>query len=167
MSRRILIAYATRAGSTAGVAEAVAEQLRCAGCDPVLSEIKTDPSLDEYDHVVLGGPIYMGHMSEVAGYVQKHESALQSRLIAAFAVGMSFVEDDEEKQAPAREALRSSLAPLQPRHLGYFAGKTDPGKLSFLQRMALKIVKSPIGDFRDYEAIQAWAGEISGELQGV
>ncbi|WP_255333294.1 flavodoxin domain-containing protein [Methanocalculus taiwanensis] len=165
MSRRILIAYATRAGSTTGVAEAVAGQLRRAGYDPVISEIHTDPSPEEYDHVILGGPVYMGHMSEVAGYVQRHEAALQSRLIAAFAVGMSFLEDDKEKQAPAQEALRSSLSSLLPRHIGYFAGKTDPGKLSFLQRMALKIVKSPVGDFRDYEAIQAWAMEISGDLQ--
>lgn len=164
MSTRILVAYATRAGSTAGVAEVVAEVIRGAGYDTDLSLINPDLIPDVYDAVILGGPIYIGSMREVEEYVHAHHAALESRIKAAFAVGMSFIEDDEEKQTAAREALNKAITPLEPVHLGYFAGRTDPAKLSFLQRMALKVVSSPIGDFRDYDAIRAWAREVAGDL---
>jgi len=165
MNERILIAYATRAGSTTGIAEAVAEVIRDCGYDVDLSLIKPDLIPDAYDAVILGGPIYMGSMQELEEYVRAQQAALESRLKAAFAVGMSFVEDDEEKRAAAREALNKAISPLKPMHLGYFAGRTDPTKLSFLQRVALKIVSSPIGDFRDYDAIRAWAQGVAGDLR--
>lgn len=166
MNGRILVAYATRAGSTEGIAGTVTEVLRDAGYDVDLSLLNSDLTPDVYDAVILGGPIYMGSMREVEEYVRAHHAALESRFKAAFAVGMSFVEDDEEKQAAAREALSKALSPFEPAHLGYFAGKTDPAELSFLQRAALKIVSSPIGDFRDYDAIRAWALEVAGDLGG-
>ncbi|GAA5262083.1 flavodoxin domain-containing protein [Methanocalculus sp. MC3] len=166
MNGRILVAYATRAGSTAGVAGAVTEVLRDAGYDVDLSLLNSDLIPEHYDAVILGGPIYMGAMREVEEYVHAHHAALESRFKAAFAVGMSFVEDDEEKRAVARDALSKAISPFEPAHLGYFAGKTDPAKLSFLQKVALKVVSSPIGDFRDYEAIKAWALEVSRDLGG-
>lgn len=164
MSRRVLVAYATRAGSTEGVAEAVAGVVRDAGYDADLSLIKADLMPDSYDAVILGGPIYMGSMREVEEYVRRHTAALESRFKAAFAVGMSFAEDDEEKQAAAREVLRKALAPFELKRPGYFGGKTDPAKLPFLQRVAVKLVGSPVGDFRDFEAIKAWAGAVAGDL---
>ncbi len=166
MNGQILVAYATRAGSTAGIAEAVAEVLRDAWYTADLSLIKPDLLPDAYDAVILGGPIYMGSMREVEEYVRAHHAALESRFRAAFAVGMSFVKDDEEKLAAARDPLKKAISPLEPEHLGYFAGRTDPARLSFLQRVALKVVGSPIGDFRDYAAIKAWAREVSGDLGG-
>jgi ABC-type molybdate transport system permease subunit len=45
-----------------------------------------------------------------------------------------------------------------------FAGNLDPGKLSFLQRKMTEMVKSPKGDFRDWDAIAAWARELPGKL---
>lgn len=164
MNGRILVAYATRAGSTEGIAEAVAEVIRDAGYDVDLSLFNSDLMPDAYDAVILGGPIYMGMMREVEEYVRAHHAALETRFKAAFAVGMSFVEDDEGKQAAAREALNKAITPLEPAHLGFFAGRTDPAKLSFLQRVALKIVSSPIGDFRDYGVIRVWAQEVAGDL---
>jgi menaquinone-dependent protoporphyrinogen oxidase len=99
MNGRILVAYATRAGSTEGIAEAVTEVIRDAGYDVDLSLLNSDLMPDAYDAVILGGPIYMGSMHEVEEYVRAHHAALESRFKAAFAVGMSFTEVDEEKRA--------------------------------------------------------------------
>jgi menaquinone-dependent protoporphyrinogen oxidase len=41
-----------------------------------------------------------------------------------------------------------------------FAGRLDPTKLSFIQRKMTEFVKSPMGDFRDWNAIAAWAREL-------
>ena len=165
MRGRILIAFATRAGSTEGIASAIAEEFSTSGYDINTVLINDKTELKGYDHIILGGPIYMGAMNEVKDFIRRNEDAVGSRLLGAFAVGMSFAGDDEEMQAPARDALKNAIAPLKPKYYGYFAGMTDPKKLSFLQRTALRIVTSPIGDFRDWEAIRGWTQEIIRELQ--
>jgi menaquinone-dependent protoporphyrinogen oxidase len=165
MTDRILVAYATRAGSTEGIAEAIAEGLRLAGYDAGTARICDAPDPKEYDRIILGGPIYMGNMSEVQRYCQEHEGALQSRIIGAFAVGMSFAGDDGEKHAQARDLLKRAIDPLTPTFSGYFAGMTNPERLSFLQRTALTVVRAPIGDYRDWKAIKGWTEEIAEYLR--
>ena len=58
----------------------------------------------------------------------------------------------------------AALSPLQPVARAVFAGRLDPEKLSWLQNWMIKQVKSPIGDFRDWTAIAAWARELPGKL---
>jgi menaquinone-dependent protoporphyrinogen oxidase len=55
---------------------------------------------------------------------------------------------------------------IQPRDVAVFHGATDVNKLNFIERWMLKNVKAPVGDFRDWEAITAWATAIAGELTG-
>ncbi|MDO9538929.1 MAG: flavodoxin domain-containing protein [Methanocalculus sp.] len=165
MTGRILVAYATRAGSTEGIAEVIAEGLRLAGYDAGKARICDAPDPKEYDRIILGGPIYMGSMNEVQRYCQEHEDALQSRIIGVFAVGMSFAGDDEEKHAQARDVLKKAIGQLTPRFSGYFAGMTNPEKLSFFQRTALTVVRTPIGDYRDWKAIKGWTEEIAEYLR--
>jgi hypothetical protein len=50
---------------------------------------------------------------------------------------------------------------LKPALLGYFAGRIDPGKLSLLERAAIKMVKSPVGDFRDWDAVRDWPKKVA------
>jgi len=69
------------------------------------------------------------------------------------------------KQTEAKEILNAAIAPFQPVRLGYFAGKTDPARLSFVERTALKLVKSPIGDFRDWDAIRVWITGVAEDLK--
>ncbi|HPI98755.1 MAG TPA: flavodoxin domain-containing protein, partial [Synergistales bacterium] len=161
---RILVAYETRKGSTREVAETIASEIRSCGWDAVAMDIKTSPSPEEYDHVILGGPIYMGKIKEVKAFAERHEEVLRTRLLGAFAVGMSFAVTDEEQQASGRKALDEAIAPLEPARLGYFAGRIDPAKLSLIEKGMVKMVKSPIGDFRDWDAIQAWAREVIKDL---
>jgi menaquinone-dependent protoporphyrinogen oxidase len=59
----------------------------------------------------------------------------------------------------------------QPRQLSelrgheIFFGALDRSKLSFPERMIVKAVKAPDGDFRDWAAIDAWADRIADELE--
>jgi menaquinone-dependent protoporphyrinogen oxidase len=45
-----------------------------------------------------------------------------------------------------------------------FVGKLNPGDLGFGERLMAKVVKAPEGDFRDWDAIRAWAREIAAAL---
>ena len=61
MSASILVAYATRYGSTQEVAEAVAETLRDRGLEVDIGPMRDVRALDQYHAVVLGAPLYMFH----------------------------------------------------------------------------------------------------------
>jgi menaquinone-dependent protoporphyrinogen oxidase len=161
---RILVAFETSKGSTAEIAQAIAEEFRSGGWDAQAVSIDNSPLSEEYDHVVLGGSIYMGSIKGVRGYVDKNLEKLRERLAGAFAVGMSFAADDKEKHTAGKKALENAITPLPLRHLGYFAGKLDTSKLSIIQKAIIKIVRSPVGDLRNWEKINQWTREIMDSL---
>jgi len=65
----------------------------------------------------------------------------------------------------AMKKLQKTLEPLQPVAVTIFAGRVDPAKLSFLQKWMVEKTKSPVGDFRDWNAIAAWAKELPGKMK--
>ena len=67
----------------------------------------------------------------------------------------------------SRKALDASLAPVKPVAVTLFGGVVNPAKLSFIQRKMTELAKSPIGDFRDWNAIAAWARELPASDEAV
>jgi menaquinone-dependent protoporphyrinogen oxidase len=65
----------------------------------------------------------------------------------------------------AEKALHAALDPLRPVAETIFEGRLDPEKLSWFQRWIVKKVKSPVGDFRDWAAIAAWARDLPGKMK--
>jgi menaquinone-dependent protoporphyrinogen oxidase len=165
MTARILVAYATRKGSTAEIAHAVGKELVSAGHTVDVVEAKTIRTVEGYNAVVIGAPMYMGSIEGEAGkFVKRFSEHLAKLPIAAFAVGMAPVSKDAKQLEGGINALHASLAPLRPVAATMFAGRLDPTKLSFIQRKMTEFVKSPTGDFRDWNAIAAWARELPGKL---
>lgn len=161
---RILVAYVSQKGSTAEIAQAIARELQAAGKEADAKEASAVASLEGYDAVVIGGAVYMGRVGGVGKFVKRHRSELLQRPVAAFAVGLAPASEDTEGIAWDLKGLRSAIAPLQPVAETVFAGKLDPVKLSWFQRWIVKRVKSPVGDFRDWAAIAAWAKELTGKM---
>jgi menaquinone-dependent protoporphyrinogen oxidase len=161
MTIHILVAYTTRNGSTAEIALAVAKELENTGASVKVSDMKTIASVADYQAVVIGAPLYMGSMvKDVAQFVGKHREGLRNMPVAAFAVGISPKNPDPNAVRQAAAALHTAIAPIQPIASVVFAGKLNPAKLSFIQRKMTELIKSPIGDFRDWEAIAAWARDL-------
>jgi len=155
---RILVAYATKHGSTTGIAEAIGKELTTAGQNVEVKELKNVQSPAGYDAVIIGGPIYMGKvMADVKKFVDRHQEKLAALPVATFVVGLSPASKDEKQIGDAKKALADAVAPLQPVASTLFAGNLDPKKLGFMERTMIGMVKSPTGDFRDWEAIAAWA----------
>ena len=158
---RILVAYATKKGSTKEIAEAIAKELQAAGHTADAVEITKEASLQGYDAVVIGGPMYMGHIDvRVGKFVKRHSTEFAKVPVAGFVVCLAAATKDPEGMAWAEKALHAALAPLQPVAETVFAGKLVPEKLSWFQRWITKKVKSPVGDFRDWAAIAAWARDL-------
>ncbi len=162
---RILVAYATRKGSTAEIAEAVGRELRSAGYDVVVKEFKRVTSPEDYDAIVIGAPMYLGKAIDVGAFVASHREKLASRPVAAFVVGLAPVSKNPEMVGESLKALREALAPIQPVEATMFAGNLDPSKINVLTRHLTEFfAKTPAGDYRDWNAIATWARGLQGKL---
>ena len=160
MNNKVLIAYASKAGSTSEVAEAMAEVLRAKGSQVDVKQIKNVSDLGSYQAVILGSCIRMGSwLPEAADFVKKHKAELGKMPTAYFVMNATLREDTPENRKTVLAYLDPVRAEFEPGKIGLFAGKMDLNKLSFIDRMISKMVGSVEGDFRDWNAIRAWAAE--------
>jgi menaquinone-dependent protoporphyrinogen oxidase len=163
---RILVAFASKKGSTTEIAQAIGKELEASGHIADVTEMRTVTSLTGYNAVVIGGPMYIGKMiSDTGKFVRRHYNDLEKVPVAGFIVSLAPVTRDPVDRKYAQKALRAALAPLQPVAETVFAGKLDPAKLSWLQKLMVEKAKSPVGDFRDWTAIAAWARELPGKMK--
>jgi menaquinone-dependent protoporphyrinogen oxidase len=156
----ILIAYATKHGSTREVAEAVAATLREEGLEVEVKPAGEARALDAYDGVVLGGALYMGRLHRDAKrFLSRHRGALAALPVAVFAMGPRTLE--EKAVAESRAQLDRALAEvpeLEPVAVAIFGGVLDPAAQHFpFNRM-------PAADARDWDAIRLWARELARSL---
>jgi len=162
----VLVAYASKHGSTEGIARAIADRLRELGRDVELRSVLDPAEVGRTEAVVLGSAVYAGSwMKEAVTFAERHAEALSQVPVWLFSSG-PLGEDvtDEEEQPRQLAALRESLRPRDHR---IFFGALDRDKLGFGERMIVKAVKAPDGDFRDWDRIHAWADEIAAELGSV
>jgi menaquinone-dependent protoporphyrinogen oxidase len=165
MSTRILVAYVSPRGSTAGIAQAVGKELQSAGYSVDIVEMKSVSSLDGYNGVVIGGPFYMGKVvGDVGKFIGKYREALSMLPVAAFSVGVTPVGKDPAEIDNAMKMFHKALVPLEPVAETIFGGRIDLEKLSFVQKWIWKKTKGPVGDFRDWDAIATWAKELPGKM---
>ena len=166
MSARILVAYATRSGSTAEIAHVIGRELVSAGHAVDVTEIKNVSTLTGYAAIVIGGPLYMGSVDSAVGkFVEKNREQLLKLPVAAFVVGLAPKNPDPGAVEAAMAALRKSLGPVTPVSSVLFAGKLDPATVNFVMRKFLEMAKIPAGDFRDWETIAAWAQKLPEKMK--
>ena len=167
MSTSVLVAYATRYGSTQEVAEAVAATLRERGLAVDIGPMQEVRTLDQYGAVVLGAPLYMFHWHKDAlRFLARHREALLPRPVAIFALG-PFHADEKEFQE-ARGQLDKELVKfpwLIPAAIAIFGGKFDPQKLTFPYNLVPALKNMPASDVRDWTAIRAWASDLATQFQ--
>ncbi|HOP46926.1 MAG TPA: flavodoxin domain-containing protein [Desulfobacteraceae bacterium] len=161
MKKRVLVTYASKYGSTGGVADAIGKELcsKDVGADVVL--LKNVGNISSYQGVVIGSAIYMGKwMSEAADFVKKNRDMLRQVPVAYFLVCMTLSQPTEENRAKAlsyMDLIIGAVPEVTPVGIGTFAGALDYGNLSWLNKKILKSKGMPEGDFRDWNVIRAWA----------
>jgi menaquinone-dependent protoporphyrinogen oxidase len=165
MKDKILVAYASRTGSTGEVAEAIGQVLCEAGAAVDVRSAKEVTDLSPYRAVIVGSAIRVGKwLPEVLRFVERHGEALSRMPVAYFAVCLTLKEDTEENRREVSAYLDPVCEIVQPVDVGLFAGAMDYSKLPFILRLVMKAMKSPKGDFRDWEAIRAWANRVHDRL---
>ena len=157
----ILVAYATKAGSTAEVAETVGAVLRGHGLRVDVRPAAEVESLDGHDAVVLGAAIYVGRLHpDARHFLKQRREELAARPFAVFAMGPRTLEpaDVEGSRQQLDRALGGTPA-LEPVATAIFGGVLDPAKLRF------PLNKIHASDARDWDAIHAWADELGSRLE--
>jgi menaquinone-dependent protoporphyrinogen oxidase len=165
---KVLVSYASKHGATAEIAQRLGGWLGAAlvAGDPgaevdVLSADEVG-DLAGYDAVVLGSAVYAGHWLEPAvELVGKHGGFLSSVPVWVFSSGPVGT-PPEPHDEPAEVA--GVLASIEPRDHRLFAGALDRHRLGWPERALVAALRAPEGDFRDWDAIEAWAGEIATAL---
>jgi len=163
MTTTILVAYATRYGSTKEVAETVAATLGEQGLEVEVKTAREVRSLDGYGAVVLGTPLYMGALfKDVRALLERNQAALEQTPLALFALGPVSAADGVEGSRQQLDTALAKLPWLSPVAMEVFVGKYDPAKLGWKDRMIAALPASPLHgepahDERDWEAIRGWA----------
>ncbi|MGB7096798.1 MAG: flavodoxin domain-containing protein [Anaerolineales bacterium] len=158
---RILVAYATMAGSTMEVAQVVGEEIAKSGLEVDVLPVSEIDDLQAYDGVVVGGPMIMGPHRAGLRFLKKHRKAFEQIPLAVFVMAMSLTETgetsvdgvpvcvDEDLPKPPKNEERlnyreryASLAkylrpilkatrPVKPVSIGVFGGRLEYGRLKW------------------------------------
>jgi menaquinone-dependent protoporphyrinogen oxidase len=163
---KVLIAYASRYGSTREIAEAIAEVLQEQGVESDVKDVLEITNISGYDGIVIGSPIYMGKwLVEAVDFVKLFQEDLRKMPVALFTVGFSMREPTEDNRQKALTSIHAIRPYVHPLDVGIFAGKIDLGELSEADRQIISLSGAASADFRDWEEIAAWAGELNAILE--
>jgi menaquinone-dependent protoporphyrinogen oxidase len=157
----ILVAYATKYGSTKEVAEAIAKTLKNTPAIVDLQPLNKVKSLNGVDAIVMGAPLYMFRWhSDAKNFLSRFAEPLKKIPTAAFALGP--FHDEEKEWQDVRGVLDKELAQypsFSPIAVKIFGGKFDPASLTFPFSLIPALKQMPASDIRDWQDINAWAEE--------
>jgi menaquinone-dependent protoporphyrinogen oxidase len=163
MEKRVLVTYASKYGSTGGVADAIGKELCGKGLAADVALIRNAGNLSLYQGVVVGSAIYMGKwMPEATDFVKQNRDILIRIPVAYFLVCITMSQPTEKNRAKAlsyMEPLMKAVPEVRPLGIGTFAGALDYNKISWPYKLILKAKGAPEGDFRDWKSIRSWAQE--------
>lgn len=181
------VVYASRHRGTEGIARRVAEVLVREGLQASWVNAENAPDASTFDACIVGSGVYMGSwLKDGVAYLERNRESLAGRPTWLFSSGplpgstKEKAEDDEVTSAlgPAvgpgsggRQRIEGLSAAIHPRGHRVFRGAfdpTDPPK-ALSERLVRMMPGSkgilPVGDFRDWDAIEAWARDVGAELR--
>ena len=162
MSRQVLVAYATKMGATAEIAEAIGDELREHGLQVDVRNVADVGSIADYDAVILGSAIYVRRWRpEAVRFLRKHVDELGDRRVWLFHSGPVGPDKDQKQDLPANVRRPARLIGAPP--VMTFAGRLEPETAKgFLAR---RLARGDLaGDSRDWKLIKNWAAGIAGAI---
>jgi len=163
----ILVAYASRAGSTKGIAEFIGEKLRKNGTQVDVCDVDSVNDLGKYDAFVIGSALYMFHwMKEAKQFVSKNRSVLSTKPVWIFSSGPTGTKPTDKKGRDLKQVsgpreideIRESLHPCDHQvFFGAFYPERVKGATGWFSHF---VPKEDQGDFRNWSEIEAWTNSI-------
>ena len=165
--KNVLVAYATRHSSTAGLADNISDVLCGLNHRVDLRYVEHVASVDDYDAVIVGSAIYEFHWLPVAkAFIQKFRQPLAAKPVAYFFGCAALKEDNEANQEAVLvyiDPVLEKYPEIVPVDIGRFGGSVDFTRLDDFEKMVLKWVGvTDSEDWRDWDKVGAWAEKVSG-----
>ncbi|MFF0473984.1 flavodoxin domain-containing protein [Streptomyces sp. NPDC004284] len=161
-AKRVLVAYGSKAGATAGIAEEIGKTLREDGFDAVVLPADTVTDVGGYDGVVLGGALYAGRWNGKARRcARRNAEQLRGRPVWFFSSGPVDRSAEEHDIPPVRGVARR-MKQIGAREHVTFGGAVTADSPDLIARSMARHGKG--GDFRDTARIQEWAHHIGTDL---
>ena len=161
MTMQVLVAYATKHGSTGEIAAAIGATLLDAGLDVEVRSAHDVHTLAPYGAVVLGSALYSAHWQRDANrFVKRHLAELQRRPVWLFSSG-PLDHSAEFDDIPLTDHVAPEVAPIGARGHRTFGGRLLEGTPGVDASM---LATHRVGDFRNWAHIEAWAGGIAAAL---
>ena len=172
----VLVAYESRHGATKGIAERIAETLRTAGLEAEALRAAAVKDVNGYDAFVIGSAAYMFHWEkDASSFVRRHRAEIAAKPAWLFSSGPLGTEPlDEEgrdqKVTAIPKEIPQLVEDLGARDHRVFFGAYEPDRkpIGFTERIVSLMPAArgafPVGDFRDWPEIDAWAASIARDL---
>ena len=164
MADRVLVAFATKYGATAEIAERIGQVLNDAGLTIDVVPVHRVKDLEPYKAVILGSAIYIGQWRrEASGFLKDNEKILAGIPVWLFSSGPTGTGDPSALLQGWRfpKALQPIADRIRSRGIALFHGALDINKVGFVEKWMVNNVKGAFGDFRDWDAIESWAKGIA------
>jgi menaquinone-dependent protoporphyrinogen oxidase len=160
MEARVLVAYASKMGGTAEIAEAVAREIRAHGLEVDVMPARDVHTMNSYEYVIVGSAIYAGHWRhEATRLLRSYRKELTARQVWLFQSGLSVL-----GPGPVQDPT-----PVNVRDLAHAIGAGPP--VTFPGRITKESARGLIprlmarqrlaGDHRDWERIRLWAADVA------
>lgn len=163
---RVLVAYATKEGSTAGIAEAIGEELRKMGLEADVRKVEDVGDVQPYGALLLGSAIYLGQWrKEALEFGARHAGDFRGRPVWLFDSGPLFSWPDEGRNELVKQA-DELVVQMGAKSRTTFGGKLLEEDASwFMRRLVKGGTVGSYGDFRNFNRIREWARTIGTQLQ--
>lgn len=168
MNAQVLVAFSTRYGATAEIAEKIGHVLRQEGLYTDVLPVGRVRNPSAYKAVVFGSAVYIGKWNkDAARFLKANEKILAEQPVWLFSSGPTGQGDPVEltKGWLFPKALLPIVDRIRPRDITVFHGAINTKKLNLIEKWLINNVKAPLGDFRDWDAITLWAVTIADELK--
>jgi len=172
--KKVLVAYFTRHGTAASIANRIYETLCQKGFAAdmrFIGNIPRDEDLSGYDAFVIGSAVYWAMAKDFIDFVSDHKETLVQKPTAVFSCCLTIQRETPknlERVAAYIETGLKHVPELQPIDKVAFAGKVEMPKLTFPEKAFLwflfTVTPQRGGDHRDWNKITAWAEKVAAQI---
>lgn len=168
----VLVAYASAHGSTAEIAEYIGARLRDRQFNVTVANAETVQTLDGFDAFVLGSAVHGGlWLTPMVRLIDRFNAEFGARPVFIFFTCIRVLEPDGPEHVLAHYVNHSALEALNVRDIQPFAGKLELNAINWDERWTLAARYDGSAapgsfnrDFRDWNAIRAWADKVADSL---